>query len=1023
METASMKQVLRLQLVLVALCLVWILAPAYPGADRSPSDTAAQGEVSFNRDIRPILSNRCFKCHGPDLKKAGLNLRNRESAVKKVIVPGKSAESPLITKLTLDDPAKRMPLKSDALPAEQIGKLRAWIDQGAKYEEHWAYVKPVRHPLPHVKKQDWVRNGIDAFVLARLEQEGLTPSPEADRATLLRRVSLDLTGLPPTVQEVDAFLADKSESAYETVVDRLLASPHYGEQQALPWLDMARYADTNGYEKDDRRTNWPYRDWVINAFNGDMLFDQFTIEQFAGDLLPNASLEQKVATGFHRNTMVNTEGGTDDEEFRVAAIVDRVNTTAAVWLGTTLACTQCHNHKYDPFSQEEFYKLFAFFNGTEDKGRDNAPSMSVPTPEQAAQKAKLAEEIAKLQVILDTPTPQLAEAQEKWEKEQVGTTAVWTVLEPKEMQSANGATLTKQADHSILAGGKSVDTDVYTITLPTDLKGITALRLEAMTDKSLPKNGPGRADNGNFVLGELRVKAAPKMEADKAQDVVLQNATADYEQTGQGEFPAKDALDGNPKTGWAIAPQMGKPHVAVFETKEDLGSDGGTVLTVVLEQNYGGKHILGRFRLSATTSPRPVKASLLPENIVPILATPADKRTAAQKDELAKYYRSITPDLATTRDQVAALRKQDAAIQPPTTLVLKELPALRPTHVMKRGNFKNLGEEVKPGVPAKLNPFPEGQPVNRLGLARWLVDPNNPLTGRVTMNRIWARYFGKGFVETSEDFGAQGELPTHPELLDWLATELVERKYSLKAMHKLIVTSATYRQSSKVTPELRERDPYNRLFARGPRMRLDAEMVRDNALAISGLLNSKIGGPSVFPYQPEGVWFNPYSGDKWVMSTNGDQYRRGLYTFWRRTAPYAAFMAFDAPSREVCTERRSRTNTPLQALATLNDKAFVDCAAALARRMMAEEKGGDKERAIHGFRLCVSRTPSDKELDFLLKLYQESLEKYKKDGAAAKALATSGLGAPPKEMDAAELAAWTVIANVLLNLDETITKG
>jgi hypothetical protein len=733
-------------------------------------------------------------------------------------------------------------------------------------------------------------------------------------------------------------------------------------------------------------------------------------------------MEQKVATGFHRNTMVNTEGGTDDEEFRVAAIVDRVNTTAAVWLGTTLACTQCHNHKFDPFTQEEFYKLFAFFNGTEDRGRDNAPSMPVPTPEQAAQKAKLAAEIAKLQTILDTPTPKLAEAQEKWEGEQVGAKAVWTVLEPKEMKSANEATLTKQADNSILAGGKSVDTDEYSITLGTDLKGITALRLEALPDKSLPKNGPGRADNGNFVLGEIRVKAAPKADAGKTQDIELQNATADFEQTGQGEFPARDALDGKPKTGWAIAPHMGKPHVAVFETKEDVVLDGGTVLTVVLEQNYGGKHILGRFRISVTTSPRPVKATLLPENIVQVLATPADKRTVAQKDELAKYYRSIAPDLAATRDQIAALQKQDAAIQVPTTLVMKEQATLRPTHVMKRGNFKNLGDEVKPGVPAKLNPLPEGQPLNRLGLAHWLVDPNNPVTGRVTMNRIWARYFGKGFVETSEDFGAQGELPTHPDLLDWLATELLERKYSLKAMHKLIVMSATYRQSSKVSRELHERDPYNRLYARGPRMRLDAEMVRDNALAISGLLNRKIGGPSVFPFQPDGVWFNPYSGDKWVMSGNGDQYRRGLYTFWRRTAPYAAFMAFDAPSREVCTERRPRTNTPLQALATLNDKAFVDCAAALARRMMAEVKGGDKERAIYGFRLCVARTPSEKEVDAILKLYQESLEKYKKDAAAAKALATSGPAPPPKEMNPAELAAWTVIANVLLNLDETITK-
>ncbi len=485
-----MKRIVRLFSVLGVPCLLWILTPAFHGADPKPSTPAAQGEMSYNRDIRPILSNRCFKCHGPDLKKAGLNLRDRESAVKKVIVPGKSAESPLIAKLTHDDPAKRMPLKGEPLTKEQVGRLRAWIEQGARYEEHWAYVKPVHHPLPRVKNQGWVGNGIDAFVLARLEQEGLTPSPEADRATLIRRVSLDLTGLPPTVQEVDAFLADKSETAYEKVVDWLLASPQYGEHQALFWLDLARYADTNGYEKDDRRTIWPYRDWVINAFNHDMPFDQFTIEQIAGDLLANATLEQKVATGFHRNTMVNTEGGTDDEEFRVAAIVDRVNTTAAVWLGTTVACTQCHNHKFDPFTQEEFYKLFAFFNGTEDRGRDNAPSIPVPTPEQAAQKAKLAADIAKVQAILDTPTTKLAEAQEKWEGEQAGAKAVWTVLEPKEMKSANEATLTKQADGSVLASGKISETDEYTVSLTTDLRAGPG-RQRQLRPRRIP--GQGRA--------------------------------------------------------------------------------------------------------------------------------------------------------------------------------------------------------------------------------------------------------------------------------------------------------------------------------------------------------------------------------------------------------------------------------------------------------------------------------------------------------------------------------------------------
>jgi hypothetical protein len=752
--------------------------------------------VRFNRDVRPILSNRCFKCHGPDLKKGGLNLQNRDAALTKLrsggaaIVPGKAAESLLIERITAAEEAERMPLKAEPLTAAEVATLKAWIDQGAPYEQHWSYAKPVRPPLPAVHNTTWPRNSIDDFVLARLEAEGLLPATEAERAVLLRRVSLDLTGLPPTPQEVDAFLADPSPEAYERVVDRLLASPHYGEHQARYWLDQARYADTNGYEKDDRRTIWPYRDWVINAFNRDLPFDQFTIEQFAGDLLPGATRAQQIATGFHRNTMVNTEGGTDDEEFRVAAVVDRVNTTMEVWMGTTFGCAQCHNHKFDPFSQTEYYQLFAFFNNTEDHGKDNAPQLELPTPEQA-------------------------------------------------------------------------------------------VRLQALRDATA--HAQAFADPAAVVLG-----------------------------------------------------------------------------------NAGRQAV---------------------------------------------------------RNLVADLKKQEARVGVATTLVLKELPQPRPTHVLKRGNHKNLGDPVTPGTPASLHPFPAGQPANRLGLARWLVSPDNPLVGRVTMNRLWARFFGHGLVETSEEFGARGEPPTHPELLDWLATELIDQRWSLKAVQRRILLSATYRQAARVTPELYRRDPFNRLYARGPRFRLDAEMVRDNALAVSGLLNRKLGGPSVFPYQPDGIWFNPYSGDRWQMSTGGDQYRRGLYTFWRRTAPYAAFMAFDAPSREVACERRPRTNTPLQALATLNDKAFVEASAALARRILAECQGEAKDRAAYGFKLCVARTPGAKELDVLVHLYEENLAKYRQDPAAAQALAKNGAKELPGDVDAAELAVWTVIANVLLNLDETITKG
>ncbi len=747
----------------------------------APAALPAAPEVQFNRDVRPILSNRCFKCHGPDLKKGGLDLQNRPSALKmlrsgaKAIVPNHSGKSALLERIVAEDPSERMPPKGDPLTREQVATLKAWIEQGAKYEEHWAYVKPARPALPKVSNPAWPRNALDHFVLARLDREGRQPSPEVEQAVLLRRASLDLTGLPPMPSEVERFLSDKGPGAYERAVDRLLASPHYGEHQARPWLDAARYADTNGYEKDERRTIWPYRDWVIRAFNADMPFDQFTVEQIAGDLLPGATQAQKIATGFHRNTMTNTEGGTDDEEFRVAAVVDRVSTTMEVWMGTTLGCAQCHNHKYDPFSTQDYYRLFAFFNNTADPGRSLQPVLSLFAPEAERRRAQLQAEIA------------------------------------------------------------------------------------------------------------------------------------------------------------------------------GLGKDKGP--------------------------------------------------------------------------QRAKLQKELAGVRPlATTLVMQELPRPRATHVLIRGNHKNKGEAVTAGVPGKLHPLRQGAPVNRLGLARWLIDDDNPLTARVAMNRTWARTFGKGLVETSEEFGTQGDLPTHPELLDWLATEFVRQKWSMKAMHRLIVTSATYRQSSRVTPGLHRRDPFNRLFARGPRFRMDAEMIRDNALAVSGLLTRRVGGPSVFPYQPDGVWANPYSGDRWVTSKGGDQHRRGLYTFWRRTAPYAAFMAFDAPSREVCAERRPRTNTPLQALATLNDRVFVEASSGLARRMMTEVKGGAAERAAHGFRLCVARAPLEREKGLLVRLYEDNLAKYRKDVAAARALAASGGGVPPGA-DVGELAAWMVVANVLLNLDETITKG
>jgi hypothetical protein len=765
----------------------------------------AERPVDFDREVRPILSEFCYQCHGPDPKarKAGLRLDRKADALRDrsggaAIVPGKVGESELIRRITSADPEEMMPppIARRRPEARQIALLRRWIAEGARWEGHWSYALPASVPSPTVADRRWSRNAIDDFVLARLESQGLVPAPEADRATLIRRASLDLIGLPPNPAEVDAFESDPRPDAYERLVDRLLASPHYGERQARSWLDQARYADTNGYEKDGRRSIWPYRDWVIRAFNRDLPFDRFTIEQIAGDLLPGATLDQRVATGFHRNTMTNEEGGIDDEEFRVAAIVDRVNTTMQVWMGTTMACAQCHDHKYDPYAQREYFQLFAFFNNTADRGGSSAPEIDVPTPEQAIQRAGIDAELARWQVELDR------EAQAR------------------------------------------------------------------------PPDAPGRK---------------------------------------------------------AI------------------------------------------------------------------------------------------------REKIAALKEQQKAIRPATTMVTQELPEPRETSVLIRGSHQIKGERVTAGVPRVLHPFPPDQPPNRLGLARWLVDPRDPLVGRVVMNRIWAQYFGRGIVETSEDFGVQGEPPSHPELLDWLAKELVRQGWSLKAMHRVIVTSATYRQSSRVTPDRLERDPFNRLLSRGPRFRMEAEMVRDQVLAISGLLKRTIGGPSVFPHQPDGIWFAPYSSDRWAESRGGDQYRRGLYTFWRRSAPYPAFLAFDAPSREVCCERRSRTNTPLQALATLNDPAFVQPAAALARRILAESRGTAEDRATYGFRLVLARRPRRAELDHLVALYAENLALYRRDAAAAATLAALGPATSATAFggggDQADLAAWTVVANVLLNLDETVTKG
>lgn len=922
-------------------------------------------------------------------------------------------------------------------PANAVGAQGK--SQAAEPQKHWAYIKPSKPTLPEVKNKGWVRNPIDAFILSRLEKEGLTPSPEADRAVLLRRVYLDLIGLPPSSREVDEFLADQSPDAFEKVVDRLLASPQYGERWARPWLDLARYADSHGYEKDRPRVMWKYRDWVVNALNADMPFDRFTTEQLAGDMLPSPedrdqANDQLIATGFHRNTMLNQEGGVDDEEARWETIIDRVSVTSTVWLGSTIGCAQCHNHKYDPFSQKEFYKLFAFFDSHEysilvmpgSEGWVIEPELELPTPEQAEKRARLQSSIRDLEYKLKTQTPELDAAMQKWESDLIAEPSNWSILNPSDFKSSGKAHLDKLDDHSVLASGEQTSREIYTIVAPAPAirrDGLTGLRLEAMADSRLPLGGPGRDPYGNFVLSGVELALAPAGDLSKAQPVKLKDALAN---DLAGRLDAKQLFRDDEQAtgnGWAIDATRDDVRLnreIVFTFDKQLKPAEGSVFVIKIKQisKVVGQG-LGRFRFSTTESDTPGFLMSLPARFRPLLQSPS------ANGFLAEQFRSTTPLLDPDRARLRSLRAEIEGLGIIKAQIMREKDSFeRPsTSLRVRGNYLTRGEKVYAATPAVLHPWPEDSAYNRLGLARWLMSPENPLTARVTVNRFWEQIFGRGIVETSEDFGSQGAAPSHKDLLDWLAVDFRENGWGMKRIHRLIVTSATYRQSSNTTPALQERDPYNRLLAHGPRFRLDAEAIRDSALAVSGLLSRKMGGPPVYPVQPEGVWMNPYDGTaiKWTPSRGEDLHRRSLYTFLRRTAPYPMMTTFDATSREFCTVRRVRTDTPLQALGLLNDEAMFEAARALARRMLTEVGGDLRARLRYGFRLAVVRTPSDAELDRLEALCRSQLEIYRKDEAGARKIA-KGVVAEDHAGDAAEVAALTMAANVLLNLDEMVTK-
>ncbi|HWB14678.1 MAG TPA: PSD1 and planctomycete cytochrome C domain-containing protein [Pirellulales bacterium] len=985
---------------------------------------AAPATVNYSEQIKPILADRCYACHGPDAaqRKADLELHVRDKAIREAIVPGKSNESPLVQRIASRNSDELMPppdSKKPPLTAQEVELVKRWIDEGAPYDAHWAYIEPRRPTPPAVKNPSWVRNEIDHFVAARLEEHGLSPAAPADRRALIRRLSFDLVGLPPKPAEVDAFLADARSDAYEQLVDRLLSSAHYGERMAQYWLDVVRYSDSGGYHSDNDRYVWLYRDYVIQAFNDNKRFDQFTIEQLAGDLLPGATREQRIASGYNRLLQTTEEGGAQPKEYTAKYSADRVRNTAAAWLGATMGCSECHDHKFDPYTTRDFYRFAAFFADVNEKAVGRQDQTPLPTPQQEEQIKRLDDEIGAVRAELDRERPELADAQTQWERDTRERKTEWTPLVPNTMMSAGGATFSLQEDGSMLVGGASPDKDVYALTVPVSLKGITALRLEVLPDDSLPARGPGRAGNGNFVLHELEATfndAAVKWSA----------ASASH---SQNDWPAAAAVDGNASSGWAILPQTGKANHLVLETAADLGDGSPATLTIKLHQNYGTAHTIGRLRLSASTSPRPVRAEgvdALPKEIADLLAIEPAARGDDQKRKIASYYRTIAPLLQPIRGRLATLEKQKNEIvqSAPTTLVSMAVEP-RTVRILPRGNWlDDSGEVMAPGVPEFLLPLslPDRRP-SRVDLATWMTSPHNPLVARVFVNRLWKLCFGQGIVKTLDDLGTQGAWPTHPLLLDWLAVEFVESGWDVKHMMRLMVTSNTYRQSSIASPEARQKDPANQWLARQNRFRLDAEMVRDNALAIGGLLSDKIGGPSVKPYQPAGYWAHlNFPVREWGHDHGESQYRRGLYTWWQRTFLHPSLLAFNAPTREECTAERPRSNTPLQALVLLNDPTYVEAARGLAARILREGSGEPARRIGFAWRAALSRDPTPEETAALLQLYDKNRQAYSAQPAAANELTQNGELKPVEGADPVDLAAWTAVSRVILNLHETITR-
>ncbi len=1037
-----------------------ILLPAFAHAELQPA-------IDFSRDIRPIFSENCFACHGPDTnkRKASLRFDQKESAFGKAesgaiaVVPGDTEKSELLRRVASADKDEQMPPPKEhrQLKPGQVDLLRRWIKGGAPWEPHWSFRPLKSPPVPNTKDQAWSRGAIDRFILSRLESEGLAPSPEADRTALIRRVSLDLIGLPPSPSEVDAFLHDTAPDAFEKVVDRLLASPHFGERLAIPWLDLARYGDTSGYHNDSLRDMWMWREGVIKAFNANQPFDQFTIEQLAGDLVPQATIDQKIASGFHRNVMTSDEGGIIDSEYLNLYVVDRVATTGVTWLGLTVGCAQCHDHKYDPLKQREFYQIYSFFHNVPENGKDGVrdrnakPFLLVPTPEQQAKIAQSDSEMAAAAAEEKKLAGQLDAQQAEWEKK-------------------------------IAASGGAAESKGPWTRFPLD------------------ENGDGLTDGGEKLEGTLQGETAFE-KGEVAQSLKLEkkgwieygdhfafekdqpfSASVWLKLNAAGGSPfGRMAPTASPR-GWDVEFQGGKasvrlvhkwPEEALYvQTEKDLPFDvfthltftydgsgkaagiaiyvnGEPVKTKMLKDKLSGSiAIAAPFTIGRQSgAPAPFTGSvddlrifnraLAPNEAVQLgaaatlrlAALPTAERTPEQRQKLQKFFRETqaTEYIAAVKKSADLKKARDEFDKTiPNTLVMAEMEKPRDTFIKVRGAYDQNGDKVEPGVPSFLPPLTaapaNGQRYTRIDFARWLVSPEQPLTPRVTVNRWWKMIFGTGIVKTVNDFGAQGEWPSHPELLDWLAADFM-RDWNVKRVIKQMVLSATYRQSAKIAPALLARDSENRLLARGPRNRLDAELIRDNALSIGGILNPALGGKSIKPAQPPGTWeINEMSGYRYEKSKGADLYRRGLYVYWRRSTVYPSFVTLDAPTREFCIAQRARTSTPLQSLVLMNDPVFVEAARAFAQRILAEGGSDSASRLDFAWRVALARAPSEQERAILDRTLARQLETYRQDKAAAKSLASVGDLARPAGLDDSELAAWTAVCNVILNLNETVTN-